>query len=301
MTSVSHSEVNTFLQCRRQHFYGYSMSLAPRTSSRALGRGSAGHKVLDAFYAAILEIGGNSLEGQRAAFDEALEEAEIVFDELVSKGETGDDDKHATLEEMLFTWYFPHEPYVRNGWRILASELEFNLEYEEGTTFPGAIDLIARNPEGQTIVIDHKFMYDFISFREAQLLPQLPKYIGALRALGHKVHAGQYNQIRTRKQKVMTADKQLAQLPLPLSNKRIQQTFTEQIEAAADIQSRKALPLEEQSDMAWRTASKVVCQHCPFFDICTGELAGNDVTFLIQTEFKTRERREFLEISEEVG
>lgn len=200
MTSTSHSEVESYLLCRRKHFYGYTRRLQRVTESSSLAMGTAGHAILEAFYGRILEA-GDTLELQQAAFDDALEVAEKEYLAIMDEGYEDKDAKRTTLYDLLFNWYFPNEPLVKKGWRIYAVEAEFNLLYDEENelSYPFKVDLIARDPDGKAVVIDHKFVWDFYNYEASELQPQIPKYIGALRALNFKVDYGMYNQLRSRR------------------------------------------------------------------------------------------------------
>lgn len=200
MPSTSHSEVESFLLCTRKWYYGYARRLKRITESQSLASGSAGHKVLEAFYARILEA-GDTLGEQQAVWGDALEAARATYDQLVVDGFTDGDGKRWPLAYILFDWYFENEPFVRNGWRVMAVEKKFSLKYDEEMDYklPFVVDLIARDPEGKTVVIDHKFVWDFYTYEQSELQPQIPKYIGALRALNYKIDYGYYNMIRTRK------------------------------------------------------------------------------------------------------
>lgn len=290
MPSVSHSEVDSYLLCRRKHYYGYTKSLQRVQESAALAMGSAGHKVLEEFYTAIVR--GDS-------FDEALEEAKIVADEL--RQQVNIPANRANIFDTLFDIYFPNEPLVKEGWEILAVEKQFNLEYDPDTQaqYPFVVDIIAKSPEGKVVVIDHKFVYDFYNYEASIMQPQIPKYIGALRALNYKIDHGAYNMIRTRKLKESTADGMIAWLDVKPEPARVQQVFKEQIAVASDIMAIKSLDEKQQDEHAYRVANKMVCQSCSFLDICRTELSGGNSKLMIQTEYKIRERKEFV-VSEEV-
>jgi CRISPR/Cas system-associated exonuclease Cas4 (RecB family) len=200
MPSVSHSEVDSYLLCRRKHYYGYGLSLQRVTTSSSLATGTAIHQIADAFYSAILAA-GNTIQLQQAAIGDAIKAAKVKLDEIMVDFEQ--DEKRVSLEELFFTWYLPNEPFISNGWRILASEKKFNLQYDENEagdplTYPFVIDLIVRDPEGKTVVVDHKAVWDFYTDADAELQPQIPKYIAGLRALNFKVDYGMYNMLRTR-------------------------------------------------------------------------------------------------------
>lgn len=291
MSSVSHSETDSYLLCRRKHYYGYTKELKRIGESDSLTRGTAGHAVLETFYKTILELGGNDKQKQLQAFDKALEAAEAKLNELEAEG-VGDSDRSVPLRTMLFGYYFPEEPYVKNGWTILAVEKEFALEYEDdGSTYPFVVDVIAIDPQGRTAVIDHKFVYDFYTADASDLQPQIPKYIGALRALGFTIDYGQYNMLRYRKIKDPKQGQMTSQLDVTPNGVRVQTTFIEQIGIAKEIRDRKKLPIEVQEITAYRTANKMVCQSCSFADLCKSELQGQNAELVERSYYQKRERR----------
>jgi hypothetical protein len=294
MPSVSHSEVDSYLLCRRKHYYGYGLSLERITTSKSLATGTAGHRVLEAFYAHLLSL-SDTAQGQKENFQLAYERAQNVYRDIIDEGYE-DAPNRALLYDMLFhpEWgYFANEFMVRNGWRILAVEAEFSLVYDTETDsrYPFVVDLLVQDPEGRYVVIDHKFVYDFYTPEQTDLQPQIPKYIGALRAMNHEVVYGAYNMVRTRKLKTPTPDSMTYFMILKPNTDRVLNTFMEQLGVAAEIQALKELPLEDQNKRAYRTANKMVCQSCSFRDICSTELIGGNTELMMKTEYKIRERR----------
>jgi hypothetical protein len=287
MPSVSHSEVDSYLLCRRKHYYGYGMSLERINTSHSLATGTAGHRILEAFYKAIL---------QEKMWDEALSIAQTEYELIVDEGYENAPNR-AELHDMLFheEWgYFANEYMVRNGWTVLAVEQEFSLVYDEETeaSYPFVVDMIMRDSDGKYVVIDHKFVYDFYTPSQTDLQPQIPKYIGALRAMNHEIAYGAYNMIRTRKLKTPEAASMNYFMILKPNTDRVLNTFMEQLGVAAEIQQLKQLSLEEQSKRAYRTANKMVCQSCSFREICSTELMGGNTQLMLKTEYKIRERRQ---------
>lgn len=298
MPSVSHSEVDSYLLCRRKHYYGYSLSLQRVRESAALAMGTAGHKVLETFYKALLEA-GTTHDLQLAAMPKAIAAAGEVIGQL--RQEVDVPANRANIFDTLEELYFPNEPLVAQGWTILAVEKQFNLEYDPETQaqYPFVVDLIATNPDGKTVVIDHKFVYDFYNYEASIMQPQIPKYIGALRALNYKIDHGAYNMIRTRKLKEPDYAGMIQWLDVKPEPQRVKQVFIEQISVASEIQAIKALNSAEQDAKAYRVANKMVCQSCSFIDICRTELSGGNSKLMIATEYKIRERKEF-QVSEEI-
>ena len=294
MPSVSHSEVDSYLLCRRKHYYGYGLSLERISTSQSLATGTAGHRILEAFYAHLLSL-SDTAEGQLENFDLALERAYSVYREVMDEGYT-DANNRAMLHDILFheEWgYFANEFMVKNGWRVLAVEAEFSLTYDTDTqsSYPFVVDMLVQDPEGRYVVIDHKFVYDFYTPEQTDLQPQIPKYIGALRAMGHEIAYGAYNMLRTRKLKTPAADSMNYFMILKPNPDRVLNTFMEQLGVAAEIQALKELSIDEQNKRAYRTANKMVCQSCSFRDICSTELIGGNTELMLRTEYKLRERR----------
>ena len=294
MPSVSHSEVDSYLLCRRKHYYGYGLSLERINTSNSLATGTAGHRVLEAFYAHLLSL-SDTAQGQKENFQLAYERAQTVYRQIIDEGYE-DANNRAILYDMLFhpEWgYFANEFMVQNGWRILAVEAEFSLIYDTETDskYPFVVDLLVQDPEGRYVVIDHKFVYDFYTPEQTDLQPQIPKYIGALRAMNYEVVYGAYNMVRTRKLKTPTPESMTYFMILKPNTDRVLNTFMEQLGVAAEIQAVKELPLEDQNKRAYRTANKMVCQSCSFRDICSTELIGGNTELMLKTEYKIRERR----------
>lgn len=316
MPSVSHSEVDSYLLCRRKHYYGYGLSLERVSSSDSLAIGSAGHKVLEAFYKVILEAGSTPKQ-QQAAWDTGMSAALTKYHQLVKDGfkepsETGNKEQlYNILFHPVWGYFAANEPYIGKD-TILAVEKEFSLEYDPdtGAQYPFVVDLIIQRGK-DFVIVDHKFCYDFYTMEASDLQPQIPKYVGALRGLGYKIGFGEYNMLRTRKIKG-TKDKKTNTYPGPTPDQmqdvlvlkpnvdRVERTFVDQIGVAAEIQARKELPIEEQERTAWRVANKMVCQSCSFRDLCEAELTGSNTSLLLKVEYKTRERKKFL-VSEDAA
>ena len=197
MSSVSHSRADGYLLCRRKDYYSYTLGLRRRTEADSTGLGSAYHECLEVFYRTIAEA-GSTRRKQKAAFKTAVKAMHTRYLQFIKEGFESPDNR-VDLKELLRR-YVELEPFVQNGWLIQDVEREFLLEYDEEThsRFRFVIDLIAEDPTGKVVIIDHKTAFDFFDHEMSQLQGQVPKYIGAMRGLGYKVHYGAYSQIRTR-------------------------------------------------------------------------------------------------------
>jgi hypothetical protein len=94
-----------------------------------------------------------------------------------------------------------------------------------------------------------------------------------------------------------TVDQVLQQLPFEPSATRVTRTFFEQIGVANEIMARDAMPIEEASATAWRTANKMVCQNCQFRALCAEELRGGNVKAALANDFEPKPKREVIVLS----
>jgi hypothetical protein len=69
-------------------------------------------------------------------------------------------------------------------------------------------------------------------------------------------------------------------------SKLIRNVMKEQIIASERIADVKALPVEAYEKRAIRSINTMNCKNCSFTNICSTELAGEDASVMIQTEFQ---------------
>lgn len=285
MPTVSYSEASTFLLCRRRHFYGYGLSLERIETSNSLAEGKLAHLVLEVFYRSILDGGDLA-----SSYELAMAQLDLA--------EYTPQDRRADLRVTLQT-YFANEPFLSKGYTVLAVEQEFNLEWDTETEsrYPFVIDLILRDPHGQVVIVDHKTCYEFLNEDTAAMAPQIPLYIGALRALGYPADYGIYNMLRTRKIKEPTVAQQVAIMFVRPTVERVRESFRQHAEVSLELAAIKRLPIEAQSDRAYRANNQMVCNSCAFKELCIGELIGDNVELIKSSQYKERERREFATVS----
>lgn len=84
MPSVSHSEVDSYLLCRRKHYYGYGLGLERVSTSHSLATGTAGHRILEAFYGHLLDLAATP-QAQLERFDLGMEKAKKNMTQLFKK------------------------------------------------------------------------------------------------------------------------------------------------------------------------------------------------------------------------
>lgn len=305
MARVSHSEVESYLLCRRKHHYGYERSLAPKVEGTALAFGSAGHSVLEAFYKTIVEA-GTTYRAQKKAVPAALAAATTKYHELVAAGFQEPDpvDGKDTLWRILFNRYFPNEELTAKGWVIIASERDLILKYDDDREFPFIADIVAKDPDGKTVVVDFKFLGRFYTEANIETMTQLPKYIGALRALGDRIDYGAYLMFnKTRiigKRSAAQPDgagptieqSQRMSVVRPNSTK-VTSVFIEHTIVAEEILERKQMDESTQDATAYRVGYKELCGYCDFRELCLTEQEGGNTKLLLQSAYRVRERKEF--------
>ena len=130
--TVSHSEVESYLRCERQHFYGYGLEIQrqPGQESDSLFRGTVGHKCLEAAF--------NYLKDERfSIIRSTVEDARsLALAETIEAS-----DRPEVMKELMtcLSAFFDNFPFY--GWTILAVEQEYVMPVAPGLNMPFVIDL----------------------------------------------------------------------------------------------------------------------------------------------------------------
>jgi hypothetical protein len=251
---ISHSTGEAFLACEKKYELAHVENLAPKKMPAALALGIYGHGVFQVFFEQIKEHGDAQL-AQVLALRKAYEDIEHF-------GKIGKE---------LIWWFDTVWPTL--GWKILEVEKTYYLKLNEDTEYPFTIDLLIEL-NGQLLIIDHKFTAD--AYDESLLLvyPQLPKYIGALRALGVPVVSAIYNIVRTRSMKDL--DAKLVRQPVKVNNARIKNSFKIHLNTIDKIKAHEG---EFVRNVGYG------CKFCSFVDLCGLEMNGEDSTSLKAVDF----------------
>ena len=278
VTTVSHSEIESYLLCERKHFYGYAMGIQRIEESAALNRGTLGHKVLETYYKTILEGAANIIAENRA-MNYLKSQFGIASSDLIDE------------VAKLVKFHFMAAPFA--NYKILAVEQEYVLPISDDLAYPFVVDLIVQDPAHKIVLVDHKFTYDFYTQKQMGTMPQIPKYIGALRALGMNVDYGLYNILRYRKMAHPELSDRNQLIEIRPTEARILRTFEECLQAVEQVTERKSHTLLEQSKLDLRISSKMVCDSCSYNNICVAELNQTNPDLVLRSEYKLRERRTF--------
>lgn len=169
--TVSHSEIESFLACERKHFYQYGMKLSSIAPSEALSRGTFGHAALEVAFKHRLETGAS------------LEDSMDVAIAWVSEQLTNFDVMGFAPAITKCLLNFKKVKGLAD-FDVLAVEMRETAPMAENMEMSLVIDLIVQDKAGKIGVIDHKFLANFYYGDQTELMPQLPRYIIALRNLG---------------------------------------------------------------------------------------------------------------------
>lgn len=278
---ISHSEADAHSQCEKKHDYAHIQKLQPKGTSIALDRGNAGHLIFEVFFTQ-LKAGVPTEQAKQTALmnPELMQSYSMV----------------AVGEAMGYCVFWIDNIWPTLGWKIVSVEEKFQIEVESGLIYPLKADLIV-DIRGSLVLVDHKFTYDAYGDTVIRLLPQMPRYAGALRKLGIPIEYGIYNFIRTRTLKDPAA--RFVQKEVKFNNHRIKQSILELIQEMQDIKRFEDTPVELRR-IPIRTANKMNCDHCGFAELCAAELEGKDTKLMRELDF-TENTYGYTDMNEEVA
>lgn len=282
MKIISNSEITTFNECTRRHYYAYVLEIGPKELNLPIYRGVIGHSALDSYYTE-LKAGETVESARKAAF--------AVIDKEIARIVTETPEEFERLQicvklKKLIEAYSEH--YRVEPFRVLETEKVYTapISVEKELEYGGILDLVieytAGPYRGDIAVVDHKFVYNFKSIVELEMDAQLPKFIKVLRANGYTVSKALFNQIRHRDLKNPSPDDIFKRVPARTNNFAIEEIWAEQVETADEIANYLRPPR--------RTLSQMVCKGCFYASLCKAELNGEDVSNMIASDYIPRKR-----------
>jgi len=272
---ISQSEVTTWLSCRAKYRYEYDMDLEPVTSSEALSKGNLGHDVLEVYYRCLMD---------GAAQDDAITEARKVY---MGALDTYGMEIIAAIDPLLqgYWRYYPSDEF-----EILAVEELFDLPVTEEFSMPSRLDLIVRRKKDRKMgIIDHKFMGEFPTPQMVNLNGQQIKYRFLMTALDYPIEFATLNVIRTRKMKDPSPEQLYRRFDVPTSVAKTQAVLRQQIVASKEIVRYREQPEDVRKNLAVPVLNTLVCKFCSFKELCSSEMDGGDIEYLIANEFQQKE------------
>lgn len=281
---VSHSEADAFARCERQHWYAHNEKLAPVKVSAGLDRGIRNHTCMEAYFNVLMNGG---------TFQEAQEAAQMKLAKMFADPEANTESINLVMD--MLPWFFEADAKrIAAGWKVLAVEKEFRLKFPVKTlptgqdvqiVYPFKVDLIRQSPSGDNYVVDTKTVYNFYTMQEMALMPQVPKYVGACRALDLPIAGGIMSQMRWRKLKDPDVDSKTRWDDLKITSQKIKFAFDEHIRQMNAIALYKLNPDFWASEVR-RTLSQMVCKNCSFNSLCVEAANGGDTVLNKQINYK---------------
>ena len=303
--TISNSEVVSYQTCPRKHFYSHVLELQPIVASLALERGNTGHGALKLYYEAMIK-GEKKEDCVQVAAEHIFVRASNQIADMANGNMDVEDQNDrikmygelATLIETYADYYWGRS-YVP-----LEVEKAHIIKINDRLNLGLRIDLLAEsiNPttKGDIEVVDWKFRYNFPKPKVLGLNGQLPKYIWAMRKEGQSVSKGKLDILRYRGLKSPELTNVFRREPIEPNACAREMIMEDHIRTSEEIYQKKLLPVAEYRKEATRTLSELSCNFCPFTDICTLELRGQDPTLTIATKYKPSEYGYDLNIQDEV-
>lgn len=280
MKMVSNTEVTAFNECELKHHYMYEREIAPVKVEVAPYRGTIGHAMLAAYYEQI------RLDASR---EDAIEAAwEVYRAELKIVMVSSDFIKLSVLNELrtIMEGYFNH--YMSEPFKVISVETVYSAPIQGDIHYGAILDLLVEwtvGPDrGNLVLLDHKFVYNFMNPEVLEVDAQQPKYIKVLQLNGYPIRKGYYNQIRTRSLKNPLPKDLYRREPVKFRNQApIDQVWEEQKKSVRRI----IIPDDEYPI---RALAPMICKMCPYRRLCKAEMNGSPTETMLKIEFKSRER-----------
>lgn len=275
---ISNSEVTAYNECARRHWYQYNHSLQPRSYGIALTRGIIGHQVLEEYYRVLLQDGQPD---DAAAV--ALEKFTLYIHQFILENPTAFDKIEMLSDLMrLIKRYFAFYR-TNDNFRVLAVEETYIAPVDEDISYGMKLDVLIQMLSGlyrgETVIMDHKFLYNFKSDNELSIDGQLPKYIRTVaESSGLHVTRGVFNQIRYRELKNLDPEAVFRRTWVKPTRAAKEQIWQEQRDASIEIANEPRPPR--------RTLSPLVCKNCYFLQICRAELNDEPTETMKKIDYK---------------
>lgn len=278
MFTSSSSEIDTYLDCQRKHYFGYALGLEAKTSyTGALSHGNLGHRAWESYYRVILEGG---------TWNDAYQAGAIRIAEEYGKGKY--ESTSVGIVSTRFAQYT--EAYRVEDIRVLGVEQTFKVPIDADNELAFTVDLLVefvKGPfKGEVAPLDFKWTYNFWNDNEKKIHPQFPKYVWGLRELGYPVNRAIIDMIRYREDAVVPFRRD----NVPITRLRADMVMEEHLKAQKQVSTLTRMPVREYDQIATSRYNRKNCgDYCEFFQLCDMRLSGKDTTKTQATFYKGRE------------
>lgn len=277
MFTSSSSEVDTFLDCQRKHYYGYALGLEGNTGyTGALSHGNLGHRVWESYYTVLFEGG---------TWNDAYNAGVLRISSEYQKGKY--ESKSVGIVSTRFAQYT--EAYRKEEFNVLGVEQTYKVPIDADNELAFTVDLLVEYTKGpfrgEVAPLDFKWTYNFWTDDEKQIHPQFPKYVWGLRQLGYPINRAIIDMIRYREDATVAFRRD----SIPISNLRADMVMEEHLKVQKQVRRLTSMPVIEYNQEATSRYNRKNCAGCEFFALCNMRLSGKDTTATQAAFYKGRE------------
>lgn len=273
MRLISNSEVESWLTCRRKYWWEYFHELEPKVLSDPLTKGTLIHAMLEGYYAGK-QLQWDEEDCVEAAMQPLIEAAAAPFADIAELGQI----------RSLVEAYFEHYREADEKYEVYAVETKAKADLTDDFAVVGTIDLIVRDmTDGKYEIWDHKSSYNFWTQEQADISGQFPKYEYIVRSMGLDVKASVINQIRTRKLK--EGNELFRRVSPAITGPKIERIMDQHLRASTEIMEWRENP---DKGALIPLNSKYICGGCNFLDLCSADLSGAPVKYLVASQYQKK-------------
>jgi hypothetical protein len=285
---ISYSKAQAFKSCEYKFWLAHvrkyaddsvKPGLMPKEKSEALRRGTHGHLMMEWFHNEVKET---------LTFPYPAQECSRIMASVIARGMgVNAEDTGKVMAQMM---HYASNVFPHKNWRILEVEKEYRLAVgidpvsNKSKVVPITVDLVVMIGNIM-VIIDHKFSADAYKDDRVEIEPQLPIYMGLMRALGLPVRYGIYNFMRTRDMK--NVEEQVVQKRVDANDVRIKSSFSDHLITINKIVTFQQM-LEAGKYLPTRSANNN-CDYCDFRRVCKTALKGEDTELMIQHGFEAND------------
>lgn len=307
--SVSHSEMNTYKECKRKWFLQYYMKLRRKHTPKAIARdtGILVHAALYQFYKAG-GLNGPASEDLMFSFLETARDHDML---VVSEEERKAVEETHKVSQILCEGYLEwlQETGADIGYVFDHNELELRAAGPvEGTEIMGIIDLGGTEERsGDLFVMDTKVTASIEDMlKTLHIQEQGPMYAVLAKITDPDPNRGfrvVWNMIKRNKQTARAKPPFYQRYELAINADQLRQFYLqlqgqiEEILRTEDLLNKG----ESHIKVAYPTPTKDCAWKCPYFAVCgaMNDITRNDVDYLVQAYYSTPEQRADAKIEEE--
>lgn len=312
--TVSFSEMAAWKTCRKKWYYIYDLNIAPKKRKRLVSFGSCGHFGLRALHK------GNSYEDAvNVWIEKEIEKGDWFDEEIEDMRKLGEDVK------CILNRYT--REFQNAKWTPVLIEEKFEIPIPGiKRKLLGYMDLVIKDEEGKLWIVENKFpAKSFRTIEEIEMNTQLGTYHYSALRLGLDVVGLIYEQILQKVPSIPAVNKNgsISRSDIMTDWETYKKVVVEQglnsddyLDMEMRLKEKKffqrdhiyrskkevAIFMDDTKKCVWdliktkkhiyRNVSFLSCPMCPYRELCSAEARGHDYQYILENDFKKREKRE---------